>query len=93
MAPLRILSFDIECAGRKGIFPEPNHDPVIQIANMCIRQGASENIFVKNVFTLNTCAPIVGSQVISCKTEVELLDKWSSFIRELDPDIFTGKGF
>lgn len=58
---------------------------------MCIGQGASENIFVKNVFTLNTCAPIVGSQVICCKTEVELLDKWSSFIRELDPDIFTGK--
>lgn len=23
MAPLRILSFDIECAGRKGIFPRP----------------------------------------------------------------------
>ncbi|KAH9717339.1 DNA polymerase delta catalytic subunit [Citrus sinensis] len=30
MAPFRILSFDIECAGRKGHFPEPTHDPVIQ---------------------------------------------------------------
>ena len=39
MAPLRILSFDIECAGRKGIFPEPNHDPVIQIANVVTRYG------------------------------------------------------
>ena len=39
-APLRILSFDIECAGRKGIFPEPGVDPVIQIANMVTRQGA-----------------------------------------------------
>ena len=39
IAPLRILSFDIECAGRRGIFPEPNHDPVIQIANMVIRNG------------------------------------------------------
>lgn len=38
VAPLRILSFDIECAGRKGIFPEPEKDPVIQIANMVIRQ-------------------------------------------------------
>lgn len=27
-----MLSFDIECAGRKGIFPEPEVDPVIQIA-------------------------------------------------------------
>ena len=34
MAPFRILSFDIECAGRKGHFPEPNHDPVIQVILM-----------------------------------------------------------
>ncbi|KAI8047060.1 hypothetical protein BDF22DRAFT_750472, partial [Syncephalis plumigaleata] len=27
IAPLRILSFDIECAGRKGVFPEPKIDP------------------------------------------------------------------
>jgi DNA polymerase delta subunit 1 len=39
IAPLRILSFDIECAGRKGIFPEAQMDPVIQIANMVTRQG------------------------------------------------------
>ena len=39
IAPLRILSFDIECAGRKGIFPEASSDPVIQIANMVTRQG------------------------------------------------------
>lgn len=32
MAPFRILSFDIECAGRKGHFPEPEHDPVIQVS-------------------------------------------------------------
>lgn len=68
VAPFRILSFDIECAGRKGIFPEPNHDPVIQIANMVIRQGESEP-FLRNVFTLNTCAPIIGSQVITNEKE------------------------
>ena len=43
IAPLRILSFDIECAGRKGVFPEPDKDPVIQIANMV-------NIYEKNSF-------------------------------------------
>lgn len=47
-----------------GIFPEANHDPVIQIANMVILQGESEP-FLRNVFTLNTCAPIVGCQVMS----------------------------
>lgn len=68
VAPFRILSFDIECAGRKGVFPEAQHDPVIQIANMVIRQGDAEP-FVRNVFTLNTCAPIVGSQVLSHEKE------------------------
>lgn len=68
VAPFRILSCDIECAGRKGIFPEAQHDPVIQIANMVIRQGDKEP-FLRNVFTLNTCAPIVGSQVLSYPKE------------------------
>lgn len=89
VAPFRILSFDIECAGRKGVFPEPNHDPVIQIASMVIRQGEPEP-YVRNVFTLNTCAPIVGSQVLSFQSESEMLAKWSDFFRELDPDIITG---
>ncbi|CAH2267635.1 jg16926 [Pararge aegeria aegeria] len=89
VAPFRILSFDIECAGRKGVFPEPDKDPVIQIASMVIRQGDSEP-YLRNVFTLNTCAPIVGSQVISFQSESEMLSKWSDFFRELDPDIITG---
>ncbi|XP_055629007.1 DNA polymerase delta catalytic subunit [Toxorhynchites rutilus septentrionalis] len=89
VAPFRILSFDIECAGRKGIFPEPQHDPVIQIANMVIRQGEQEP-FLRNVFTFKACAPIVGSQVLSFETEQELLDRWACFVRESDPDILTG---
>lgn len=43
IAPLRILSFDIECAGRKGVFPEASTDPVIQIANMVTRQGTTSS--------------------------------------------------
>lgn len=35
-------------------------------------QGDSKPI-VRNVMTLDTCAPIVGSEVMSFKTEVELL--------------------
>ncbi|KAH9852052.1 DNA polymerase family B-domain-containing protein [Lenzites betulinus] len=88
-APLRILSFDIECAGRKGIFPEANVDPVIQIANMVTRQGESKP-FIRNVFTLNTCAHIVGSQVISFQNEAEMLVKWREFVEEVDPDVVIG---
>ncbi|KAJ6654838.1 hypothetical protein lerEdw1_006527 [Lerista edwardsae] len=72
IAPLRVLSFDIECAGRKGIFPEPEKDPVIQIANMVLRQGEKDS-FVRNIFTLQSCAPIVGSQVLCFQKEEELL--------------------
>jgi DNA polymerase delta subunit 1 len=89
IAPFRILSFDIECAGRKGIFPEPEKDPVIQIANMIIKQGDLEPE-VRNVFTLNTCGKIVGSDVICFEKEVTLLENWAEFIRVSDPDIITG---
>ncbi|KAL5007030.1 hypothetical protein ScPMuIL_015836 [Solemya velum] len=89
VAPFRILSFDIECAGRKGIFPEADKDPVIQIANMVIQQG-DRDPFIRNVFTLKECASVIGSQVLSFEKESELLKKWSSFCREVDPDIITG---
>jgi len=89
IAPLRILSFDIECQGRKGIFPEAEIDPVIQIANTITLQGSDKPI-IRNVFTLNTCLPIVGAQVISCATEEEMLMKWKAFVCACDPDILTG---
>ncbi|CDW51937.1 DNA polymerase delta catalytic subunit [Trichuris trichiura] len=89
IAPFRILSFDIECAGRKGIFPEANKDPVIQIANMVQLQGEKEP-FIRNIFVLDTCAPIVGCQVVSCRTEGQLLSEWARFVREVDPDLLTG---
>lgn len=89
MAPFRILSFDIECAGRKGLFPEPTHDPVIQVANLVTLQGAGQP-FVRNVMTLKSCSPIVGVDVMSFETERELLLAWRDFIREIDPDIIIG---
>ena len=48
IAPFRILSFDIECAGRKGIFPEAEKDPVIQIANMIQKQVHYNIIIFRN---------------------------------------------
>ncbi|TVU01031.1 hypothetical protein EJB05_53512 [Eragrostis curvula] len=89
MAPFRILSFDIECAGRKGHFPEPTHDPVIQIANLVTLQGEGQP-FVRNVMTLKSCSPIVGVDVMSLETERDILLAWRDFIREVDPDIIIG---
>jgi DNA polymerase delta subunit 1 len=55
IAPLRILSFDIECSAAKGKFPTANEDPIIQIANIVKIHGEKEP-FVRNIFTLNSCA-------------------------------------
>ena len=89
VAPLRILSFDIECLSEKGKFPVAEQDSIIQIANVC-RISGSEEPFVRNVFTLNTCAPIVGTQVFSFKKEEDLLFAWREFVRLIDPDVLTG---
>ena len=71
MCPLRVLSFDIECSGRQGIFPEAKHDSVIQIANMVMLQGEKDP-FIRNVFTLKSCDPIPGSDV-RCFDKEDLL--------------------
>ncbi|KAJ4306597.1 DNA-directed DNA polymerase delta [Collariella sp. IMI 366227] len=89
MAPLRILSFDIECAGRKGIFPEANHDSVIQIANIVTKYG-DKKPFVRNVFCLDTTSPIVATQVMSFDKEEKMLSSWRDFLEKVDPDIITG---
>ena len=91
IAPLRILSFDIECAGRPGVFPEAEKDPVIQIANHVTLQGENAPVF-KNVFTLDTCASISGAQVVSFEKEADMLAAWSEFVRQCDPDLMTGYG-
>jgi DNA polymerase delta subunit 1 len=89
IAPLRILSFDIECAGRPGVFPDASVDPVIQIAS-CVTLHGQSKPFIKNVFNLGTCSPIVGCQVIVCKTEQELLMRWRDFLNVVDPDVVIG---
>lgn len=89
IAPLRILSFDIECAGRPGKFPEPQHDPVIQIANYIQVNGETQPR-IKNIMVLNTCEPIAGIDVRTYPNEEALLMAWSEFIVESDPDLLTG---
>lgn len=55
-----------------GIFPEADKDPVIQIASMVQRQGETEP-FIRTVFTLQSCASIVGSQIFCFTQEQKLL--------------------
>jgi DNA polymerase delta subunit 1 len=54
------------------VFPEATHDPIIQIANMVKVEGQPEP-FIRNCFVLGDCQPVVGSDVIICLDEAELL--------------------
>lgn len=89
LAPFRILSVDIECQGRKGHFPEAQHDPVIQIASLVTVFGESEPA-VRNIMTLGSCAPIAGAEVMSFDDEKSLLLRWRDLLIETDPDIIIG---
>jgi DNA polymerase elongation subunit (family B) len=46
--------------------------------------------FIRNVFTLNTCAHIVGSDVLEFRREQEMLKSWREFVEEVDPDLIIG---
>jgi DNA polymerase delta subunit 1 len=62
------------------VFPEPEQDPVIQIANVVSVQGESSPI-VKTVFTVRKCSPIAGAEVRCYRTEVR------TFIHESHPSL------
>ncbi len=72
IAPLRIVSFDIEAAGRRGVFPQPEIDPVIQIAlqfNALVGGLAPRPILL----SLRQCDPIDGVDVLCFEDESKLL--------------------
>jgi len=89
IAPIRILSIDIECAAQQGRFPNADLDPVIQISNICVEFGNKDPI-VQRLFSYKKCAPIAGVQIDNFEEEKTMLEKWGEFILDLDPDIITG---
>lgn len=87
-----IAAFDIECKSEDGSFPQPqrNNDKVIQIGVTLSRFGESE-CFYKHLLSLGQTDDIPGVDVVeSCQTEEQLLLKFTTLIRKLDPDIITG---
>ncbi|KIM43285.1 hypothetical protein M413DRAFT_444100 [Hebeloma cylindrosporum] len=91
-APLRILSFDIECdvpISDDNRFSDPRCNSIIQIGNMVSQYGQSTP-FIRNAFTLGTCSPISGTTVFSFEEESPLLMAWQKFFLEVDPDIVIG---
>eukprot|EP01064_Diplonema_japonicum_P016355 TRINITY_DN24368_c0_g1_i1.p1 TRINITY_DN24368_c0_g1~~TRINITY_DN24368_c0_g1_i1.p1 ORF type:complete len:1051 (+),score=234.92 TRINITY_DN24368_c0_g1_i1:38-3190(+) len=89
IAPVRIMSFDIECEGRPGKFPEAEHDPVIQIA-ASVRMLQERESFVNVVFCLKETAPIPGVQLYCFEDEKDLLMAFADFYRAVNTDVVTG---
>lgn len=42
-------------------------------------EGKSEP-FIRNCFVLGTCGAVIGSDVIECTSEKELLEKWAESV-------------
>ena len=66
-----------------------NGDKIIQIGTTVHFYG-SDKIVYKNIVSLDSCDDIEGCEVISCKTEKELLNKWKDVMNNLNSDIITG---
>jgi len=91
IAPFYICSFDLECRSVDGSFPQAtrDHDQIIQIG-LTFNKYGSTDICKKIMISLNTCGAITDTEIIECRTEKELLLKFSEVIQREDPDILTG---
>ena len=71
------------------LLPELKGDEIIQIGTTVNRYGSDEIIY-KNIITLNSCDEIEDTEVISCKTEADLLMAWKRLMMRLNPDVLIG---
>jgi DNA polymerase I len=82
-APLRYLSFDIECVSLKeGVMPDQKKDPIIMISVVF-----SEPYRGKKSMVLSTRADI---DVTPFESEKEMLNGFIDIIKGYDPDILSG---
>ena len=87
-APLRIMSFDIECYSSTGAFPDPKnpHDVVFQIG-MTTKEFGREGFLDRKCLCLKKTA---GPDVECFETEKDLLKAFERYLVKIDPDIITG---
>ena len=85
IAPLKVMSFDIECYSSTGAFPNPNNpaDVVFQIG-MTTRSFGTDVVEKKCLCLKETTG------YDSYKTERDLLMAFENYLIKTDPDIITG---
>jgi DNA polymerase delta subunit 1 len=86
LAPLRIMSFDIECYSSTGGFPDPKNpkDVVFQIG-MTTKEFGKPGYFDRTCLCLKETAGHT-----SFATERELIQAFQKHLLKIDPDIITG---
>ena len=88
IAPLKIMSFDIECYSSTGAFPNPTNasDVVFQI-------GMTTGAFGSTAPLERKCLCLKETEGADCEsfgTERELLERFGEYLAAADPDIITG---
>ena len=90
ISDIRVMYFDIEACSEDGSFPNAMkpRDRVTQIC--CIYKDTLSGTSKKYLFNLGTIDSINDTEVIQCKSEKELLLKYSRFILNSNPDVIVG---
>jgi DNA polymerase delta subunit 1 len=89
IAPLRVLSFDIEAKRDKPGFVNATEDPTIVVCGVLYEIG--RGIIDKTVFIFGPgCDPVKDARMYVFPNETELLHGWSRYMVESDPDVITG---
>ena len=88
IAPLRILSFDIECSSY-GSFPNAEKDPVITIGVVLKLHNEKEESH-RILLQLGSCDEIYGCDLYTFDNERDLLIAFDYLLSSYDPDILMG---
>ncbi len=91
IAPLTVLSYDLECLPKNTrAFPNPENpdDIIAQIGVVLAKYGTDER--QKLIFNTRPSDPIENITIVECKDEQDLLIKFLELIQIVDHDIITG---
>jgi DNA polymerase elongation subunit (family B) len=91
LAPLKTLSYDIECVSEDGTFPQADR-PGDMIVSICgtINVYGSETIVRTDVLALNSSKRIKNCNMECFAEQKDLLLAWKKTIQDIDPDFITG---
>jgi DNA polymerase I len=86
IAPLKYLSFDIECLPFDGGMPSPDVSPIVMISFSFEPEYKGH----KTLILLAKPAVDMDGDVLPCKDETEMLNRFFEILCEYDPDIVAG---